>query len=110
MDTDVQKSLVEFIQHITDNPEIVLTFRTQELAEFTPEWVHSSNVKKKNPFCLGASYNKLLLFDNEIYIKSISVFESTKKGGKQLLIIALCLPESWSSFLVAYFSLVTKNN
>ena len=47
MDTDVQKSLVEFIQHITDNPEIVLTFRTQELAEFTPEWVHSSNVKKK---------------------------------------------------------------
>ena len=23
MDTDVQKSLVEFIQHITDNPEIV---------------------------------------------------------------------------------------
>lgn len=37
MDTDVQKSLVEFIQHITDNPEIVLTFRTQELAEYTPE-------------------------------------------------------------------------
>lgn len=49
MDTDVQKSLVEYIQHITDNPEIVLAFRTQELAEYTSEWVAAMLMKK--PLC-----------------------------------------------------------
>ena len=36
---DVQKSLVEYIQQITDNPDNVIAFRPQELAEYTTEWV-----------------------------------------------------------------------
>lgn len=37
MDVNVQKSLVEYIQQITDNPDNVLAFRPNDLAEYTTE-------------------------------------------------------------------------
>ena len=37
MDVDVQKSLVEYIQQITDNPDNVIAFRPQDLADYPTE-------------------------------------------------------------------------
>ena len=37
MHVDVQKSLVEYIQQITDNPDDVVSFRPQDLTECTTE-------------------------------------------------------------------------
>lgn len=45
MDVDVQKSLVEYIQQITDNPDNVLAFRPNDLAEYTAEWVVFNQLK-----------------------------------------------------------------
>lgn len=47
MDVNVQKSLVEYIQQITDNPDNVLAFRPNDLAEYTTEWVMDWSLKFK---------------------------------------------------------------
>ncbi|XP_068681425.1 girdin-like isoform X2 [Montipora foliosa] len=62
MDMDVQKSLVEYIQQITDNPDNVIAFRPQELAEYTTDqfllyaetvFYHMTQLAEDRDNCIG---------------------------------------------------------
>ncbi|XP_078351511.1 uncharacterized protein LOC144636228 isoform X2 [Oculina patagonica] len=79
MDLEVQKSLVEYIQQITDNPDNVLAFRAQDLAEYPVDqlllfaenmFYHMTQLAEDRDNCVGMmshlSYERdALLRDSE---------------------------------------------